>query len=71
MTTQTLERPILSVTPQRTYTCVERIYAGTAIEPAEYCDREVAEEEAFCEDHGGDALEEAQERAHTAWKENL
>lgn len=69
MTTQTLERPILTVTYQRTYTCMERISAGSALEPAEYCDREVAEEDAFCDEHGGDALEEAQERAYTDWKE--
>lgn len=59
MTTQTKE----------TYTCCERTYPGTALEPAEYCENEVAEEDAFCEEHGGDALEEAAERAYQAWKD--
>lgn len=77
MTTQTLDRPTqileratLALAAERTYYCVERIYAGSALEEAEYCDREVAEEDALCEEHGGDALEEAQERAYTDWKEN-
>lgn len=56
-------------TTQETFTCMERIYAGTMREPAEYCDNEVAEDEAFCEEHGGDALDEANERAYQARKD--
>lgn len=77
MTTQTLDRPTqileqatLALAAEHTHYCVAQTYAGSALEPAEYCENEVAEEDAFCEDHGGDALEEAQERAYTTWKEN-
>lgn len=59
----------MSTATTETYTCMERVYAGTVLEPAEYCDNEVAEEEAFCEQHGGEALEDAQERVRQAWKD--
>lgn len=51
------------------YSCAERVYAGSALEPAEYCDHEVVEEGALCEAHGGDSLEDAQDRAYSAWKD--
>lgn len=54
---------------RRTYTCAERIYAGTALQPPEYCDNEVDEEEALCDQHNGSEEDEANERAFEAWKE--
>lgn len=67
--TATKTAPQPRVLTRETFTCVERIYAGTPLQPAEYCDNEVDEEEALCDEHNGSDESDANERAYQEWKE--
>lgn len=51
------------------YYCPAQTYAQTMTTPAEYCENEVDEEDALCEEHDGSAQDDASERAYEAWKE--
>ena len=51
------------------FTCAAQTYSRTTTTPTEYCENEVEEEDALCEEHDGSDFEDAAERAYDDWKE--